>query len=443
MNELPNSVESERVIVGAILVDPSLLPAIKSQLPPERFYSQPLRKIYSSMLSLNEQDQVIDTILVANELRSRGELDAVGGIPFITELAFGSPGLLPKPHIAQVIRTARKRWMLKFAERFTKQVSEGDDTEDEILNYAIQQLDAARTKLPHQSKIRFLAEMVDDQAERYYRWHKGISNAIPTGFSWIDDHLLGGGFVASGLYVLAARPSMGKTALCLDIAANVAQEGKTVHMVSREMPAESLLDRLHAANAGIARWKLRPGIFQSEYNKLVGTLPIVCDLPIALDNLSLSVVDIRNNFRELERKNRRPDFLIVDYLQLVDGSGRSRNDEVGSVTRGLKALAMEFQIPVLVLSQLSRECEKQKREPELSDLRDSGEIEQDADAVFFLFGERPEEHAKIFSRWFKCAKQRDGELFRTELTFNGELVTFRSFEQLAMAGVYDRTEAIT
>lgn len=137
----------------------------------------------------------------------------------------------------------------------------------------------------------------------------------------------------------------------------------------------------------------------------------------------------------------RPDLLIVDYVQMLDGRGRTRNDEVGSITRGLKALAMEWQIPVLGLSQLTRENDKQRREPELSDLRDSGEIEQDADAVFFLFGEKQEEGAKIYSRWFKCAKQRDGELFRTEMTFNGELVTFRSFEQLAIQGITDHTEA--
>lgn len=442
-DNLPNRLESERVILGAILTDPTLLPEIKSLVASERFYSLVNRQVYAAILSLNEQGSSIDTTLVANELRKRGELEQVGGISGLFEMMHGVPAIVPRAHISEVIRTARKRWIMQFAERLEARARDGNDTEDELLAYAASQIDSARTKLPHQAKARMVAAMIDDQAHRYRLWYKGISNALATGFSFIDDKLLGGGFVASGLYILAARPSMGKTALCLDIAANIAQEGKTVHIVSREMPAESLLDRLHAANAGIARWKLRPGIYQSDYTKLINTLPQVCRLPVILDNLSLTVPDIRSTFREFERKHQRPDLVIVDYIQLIDGDGRSRNDEVGSVTRALKGMAMEFQVPILALSQLSRDCEKQKREPELSDLRDSGEIEQDADAVFFLFGERPEESAKIFSRWFKCAKQRDGELFRSEMTFNGELVTFRSFEQLAVAGIQDHTEATT
>lgn len=441
MKEPPNSPESERVVLGAILFDPNLLPAVKSELSPERFYSVNHRKIYSAILSLYDADEPIDTQLVAAELKRRGELESVGGISYLIDVQNGVPAFHPKAHISEIVRASRRRWLIQFAERLETRALDGQETEDELLNFAVSQLDQARAKLPNQNSIKFLSEMLDDQALRYRLWHQGVSEALPTGFSLIDDRLLGGGLVKSGLYILAARPSMGKTALALDIAANIAQEQKTVHIVSREMPAPSLLDRLHAANAGVARWKLRPGIYQSEYQKLISTLPSVCQLPIALDNRSLTVGDVRRNFRELERKHRRPDLLIIDYVQLLDGTGRSRNDEVGSVTRGLKGIAMEFQIPVLALSQLSRDCERQRREPELSDLRDSGEIEQDADAVFFLFGERPEESAKIFSRWFKCAKQRDGELFRAELTFNGELVTFRSFEQLAVSGIYDHTEA--
>jgi replicative DNA helicase len=432
-NELPNSIESEKAILGGILIEPLLLDAVKRELSAARFYLPSHQKIFTAMLSLREQDVDLSPILIAEAIKQSGDTET--SIGYITDLATVHPRSTNLSHyVKQVLRTARKRWIMQFGERLIAKAAEGDDTEDELLAYAASQIDSARTRLPHQAKVRFTGEMIDDQAERYRRWHKGISDALPTAFDVIDNHLLGGGFVPSGLYILAARPSMGKTALCLDIAANIAQEGKIVHLVSREMPAESLFDRLHAANAGIARWKLRPGIYATEYHKLIETLPKICELPIALDNLSLTTADIRANFRELERKHKRPDLLIVDYIQLVEGAGRSRNDEVGSVTRALKGIAMEFHVPVLALSQLSRDCEKQKREPELSDLRDSGEIEQDADAVFFLFGERPEESAKIFSRWFKCAKQRDGELFRAEMTFNGELVTFRSFEMLALAG---------
>ena len=433
---LPNSEASERNLLGAILIEPELLESVREGLTPERFYNRQYQAIYAAMLDLRSEGEPITPVAIHSKAPTIT-------VSLLTDLTFGASGAGWEKDVRRIVSTARRRWMLKFVDRWESRILDGTETEDELLAYAASQIDSARTKLPHQAKVRSLSEMIDDQAGRYRSWHRGISNAMPTGFSLIDDRLLGGGFVASGLYVLAARPSMGKTALCLDIAANIAQEGKTVYFVSREMPAESLLDRLHSANAGIARWKLRPGIYANEYNKLLETLPRVCGLPIILDNLSRTTADMRAQFREMERKHQRPDLMIVDYLQLIEGTGRSRNDEVGSISRALKGIAMEFQIPVLALSQLSRDCDKHKREPELSDLRDSGEIEQDADAVFFLFGERPEESASIFSRWLKCSKQRDGELFRAEMTFNGELVTFRSFDQLATAGIYDHTGATT
>lgn len=439
MSELPNNTESEVIVLGRIFLDPSLLSQVKKDLAPERMYTHSHKKIYSAMLDLHERNEPITPMGVYEILR-----DPSIPVSYITNLTSPSnaPGFVPLgPEIKRIVSSARKRAVAKFAELLKEKALEGIDSEDELITYASNWIENAKTKLPHSNKSQTLAQMVDDQAERYRRWHKGISDAIPTGFDPIDDHLMGGGLVASGLYVLAARPSMGKSSLALDIAANIAATGKVVHIVSREMPAASLFDRLHAAHAGVARWKLRKGIYQREYNRLLETIERVAQVPIIIDNASVSVSDIRSDFREWERKHMRPDVLIVDYIQMLDGKGRSRNDEVGSITRALKGLAMEFQVPVLGLSQLTRDNDRQKREPELSDLRDSGEIEQDADAVFFLFGERQEEGAKIYSRWFKCAKQRDGELFRVEMTFNGELVTFRSFEQLAIQGITDHTEA--
>lgn len=432
---LPSAEESERNIVGALLVHPERILEVKDELSPDRLSTPTLRSAYAAM---------IDIVMAGEEVTASAIIARAPelSISWLTGLTYGAVDLGLKHDIARVVSAARRRWMLQFVYRWKTMITESDETEDELLGFATQKLDEARTKLPQsKQRARFLSEMVDDQANRYRLWRKGVSNAIPTGFDFIDSKLLGGGLIPSGLYVLAARPSMGKSSLALDISANVARENKIVYFVSREMPSESLLDRLHAAASGVARWKLRSGIYEKEYNTLINTLPAVCEMPIVLDNASLTVADVRANCRELERKHRKPEMVVIDYLQLMDGGGRSRNDEVGSVTRGLKGLAMELNVPFLALSQLSRECDKQKREPELSDLRDSGEIEQDADAVFFLFGDKPEEGAKFFSRNFKCAKQRDGELFRQEMIFNGELVTFRSFEQLSTAGIYDHTGA--
>lgn len=420
-------------------MEPSLLTELKKDLTPERFYSHSHKKIYSAMLDLYERNEPITPTGVFELVR-----DPAVTVSYMTNLTSPAhaPGFVPLgPEVKRIVSSARKRAIARFADLLKDKALEDVASEDELIGYASTWIDNAKIKLPHSNVSQTLTQMVDDQAERYRKWHKGISDAIPTGFDPIDDHLMGGGLVRSGLYVLAARPSMGKSSLALDIAANIAQTGKVVHLVSREMPAASLFDRLHSAHAGIARWKLRKGIYQREYNRLLETIERVAKVPIILDNASLTVSDIRADMREWERKHLRADLMIVDYIQLLEGKGRSRNDEVGSITRALKGLAMEFQIPVLGLSQLTRDNDRQKREPELSDLRDSGEIEQDADAVFFLFGDKPEEGAKIFSRWFKCAKQRDGELFRVEMTFNGELVTFRSFEQLAIQGIHDHTEA--
>src|SRR5678816_453119 len=223
------------------MADPSLLDPICAQLSAERFYSHPCRKVYSAMLELREEDKSIDSGMLINLLRERGELEGVGGSVFILNLSHGVPAMLPKAHISEVLRLARKRSIMQFAERFAGRASDTDETEDELLNFASDWIDRARTKLPNRPKIVSLSEMVDDQANRYRLWFKGISNALATGFELIDKHLLGGGLVASGLYVLAGRPSMGKSSLALDIAANVAALNKNVYMVSQEMPAEALL----------------------------------------------------------------------------------------------------------------------------------------------------------------------------------------------------------
>lgn len=429
---LPNSAESERHVLGSILAKPELIDRVR-ELKPSHFYVKSNAKIFAAMLELIENNEQIEPIAVRDRANHPSVLvSLLHGM--ISESVYG---MIPiGSDVARILQTARQRWLLQFGEHVTAMAWESSP--DETLEFMQGQIDQAR-QAAKRSSIRPLSDMVEDQIFRYRLWHKGISNAIPTGFIDIDERLLGGGLVKSGLYLLAARPSMGKTSLALDIAANIAKEGYGVHIVSREMPAETLFDRLHAAYAGVERWKLRAGIYEKEYKRLLQTIDGVSKLPIVLDNASLSVADIRREMKSAERRQRPVSVLMVDYLQMLKGRGRSRSEEVGSVSRDLKGLAMEFDIPILALSQLSRDSSKQNREPELSDLRDSGELEQDADAVFFLFGDQPEEGSRMYSRWLKCAKQRDGALFRQEMLFNGSLVTFRSMEQLAIT--HDYSEA--
>lgn len=421
MNKLPHNDESEKLVIGKLLLEPSLIGSLKDELSPDRFYNVVHRKIYTTMVELYLADLEITPISVCEKLK-----DQSAPLSYIMSLFTGaSPFLGINLEVARIISLARKRWFVQFSAQLDDMARNGK-TEHEILDFASVQIDLARTKLPETRKrARLLESMIDDQAARYHLWHKGVPNALPTGFSQIDDHLLGGGLVRSGLYILAARPSMGKTSLGLDIASNIAERQKIVYILSREMPNESLFDRLHSAFSGVARWKLRPGIYKEEYERLITTLPEITKQKIILDDGSRNVADVKASLREFARREIKADILITDYLQLLESHGRTRNEEVGANSRALKGLAMEFGIPILALSQVSRESAKQHREPELEDLRDSGEIEQDADAVFFLFGEKPEEGAKFYARNFKCSKQRDGALFRTELTFNANLVTFR------------------
>lgn len=425
-DELPSSLDTEKTVLGRIFSEPSLIDEVSRTLTPDRFYHQGHQKIYAAMLQLRHDEREI-TPLSVHEIQPETEVWYMSSLlsPTIT----GSYQPI-KGDVQRIISKSRKRWIVRLAEQLGGMARNGK-SEDDIIDYAVRRLDDAKSRLPDaKRRPRFLTEMVDDQASRYRAWHKGISSAVPTGFPDIDDHLLGGGLVGSGLYVLAARPSMGKTSLALDIAANMGGQGKIVYIVSREMPGESLFDRLHAAYSGVERWKLRPGIYQKEYLRLTETLERVAEMKIILDDSSETVSEVKSWFKEFQKKGSKPDCVIADYLQLFGGEGRTRNEEVGANSRAMKRLAMEFNIPVLILSQLNRDADRGHREPELMDLRDSGEIEQDADAVFFLFGDKQAEGSAFFGRTLKCAKQRDGELFRNELTFNGKLVTFRSLEQL-------------
>lgn len=430
-DQFAQSVDSERMLLGSLLGDPQLIETVARKIKPQDFYNLIHGKIYAAMLDTLSADEVIDDIGLKNRVN-----DQAVTFSYLIELRnFAGFGLLNfDQDVKRIIEKSRAREVQRVIGAAAEM---SDSSADELLGFLQSRIDLLKQSAEPTKRRQTMSELVDDQAERYRLWFKGISNAIPTGFPAIDKHLLGGGLVRSGLYILAARPSMGKTSLSLDITANISRENKRAYFVTREMTNASLFDRLHSANAQVARWKLRSGIYKSDYDRLIETLPAMGTMPITLDNESRSVRDVKNVMRELQRMGLLPDFLVVDYVQQMEGvKGRSRNEEVGSVTRHLKSLALEFDIAVLALSQLSRDLVKHGREPELSDLRDSGEIEQDADAVFMLFGDYPEEGAKFYSRQFKCAKQRDGALFREEMLFNGELVTFRPPEQLILQGGY-------
>jgi len=429
---LPSSPESERAVLGSILLDNSVLAEAQRLLLPEDFYSLAHRHVFTAMLLLDADSIEITTVLLAERLRAAETLDAVGGYSFIAELMHGLPHSRSIARYADLIREySRKRWLLRFGQSVSFKAFDAEERASEIVAWADDRLFSSRERWESgvSKGARSGNEMLDVQAARYRQFHRNISDAIPTGFAELDNNLTGRGLSRKRLTLLAARPSVGKTALALDIAANAAGAGHHVLFFSLEMSAEMMLDRLVSVASRVPRWHIQAGIADHAYKRIASALPDVCDLPITFDDSSRRITDIRRTVRERARRaETRPGLVIVDYLQLVEAEGKhgTRNDAVGSVSRALKGIAMEFDVPILVLAQLNREVARQGREPELHDLRDSGEVEQDADAVLFLFGDKPEEGATYREVTLKCGKQRDGKLFREQMQFNGELVTYRS-----------------
>jgi replicative DNA helicase len=430
---MPSSPESEQTVLGLILLDNLHCEEARRDLRPEWFYSEAHRNIYLAILALHEAKEIIDTVTLSDELSKNGSNELIALIP---NLIRGLPlGTKLKPYITRIKESARRRWLIKFSAKLEAEARNETENEDSIFSRAIEQLDRVRQFKSEKRKPQTLEELAEDQLLRYELFFKGVSDALPTGFPDIDNHLLGGGFVPSALYVLAAGTSRGKTSLALDITANVAETGHRVYVVSREMSREAIYDRLVAVEGDIARWKLRPGIYETEYKQAKQAVINLTMKPVVIDDVSTNLADVRGYLREHERK-AKVELLVIDYLQLMDAARKdSRAQEVASISRGLKGMAMEFRIPILALSQLSRKHMGERREPELHDLKESGEIENDADAVFFLFGDAPEEGMKFFSRTLKCAKQREGALFRADLPFNGELITYRRPRTETVGGI--------
>lgn len=439
MNELeqkqPSFPESEKAILGAILLDNAVMKEAAELLSPEDFYGQAHKRIFAAMLGLFENTLQINTSTLASELRKAESFEAAGGFSYLVSLLEGMPNFKTiAPFAAHLTEATRKRQMIRFGQEMAARAYEGDETHIELAEWASTRLDGFRpTTSARQSGSRYIGDMVDAQLERFARFHRKMSDAVPTGFPSIDMKMTGGGLTKGFSHILAARPSMGKTAFMLDVAENAASQGYSVYVATLEMASPVLMDRLFAIRANVPRWKVSPGISNIELYKLLGVADHFRDMPMKIDDRSRGISQMRQAIREMERERGRPvDLIIADYLQLFNtGKGGTRNDQVGANSRGWQELCKESNAAGLLLSQLTREHEKQGREPELTDLRDSGEIEQDARVVYLMYGERAEDvegqmKPKYRDVHFKCPKQGEGPIFRTELSFDTELVTFRA-----------------
>ena len=427
----PHSLEAEMSVLGSVLIDQDALIEVAGWLRPEHFYQKNHSLIFEAMLELYEQQQPIDLLTLAEQLKKHKRLKIIGGSAYLTQLANRVPTAANVAEYAKIVRDyAWKRNLISAAGKLAEL---GFDTSQE----ARKCLDQAEQLIfglseQHQSK-NFVAvkEVLNSSLERLDEIlkHSDGLRGVPTGFPDLDDALAG--MQPSNLIILAARPGMGKTTLALNVAHHVGVNHKIpVGIFSLEMSSEELVDRLLIAQADIDAWKLKTGkhLGQDELTRVTQAMGELAEAPIFIDDTpGLSILEIRTRARRLKMAHDIQ-LLIVDYLQLAHAGRRidNRVQEVGEISQGLKNIARELKIPVLALSQLSRAVEQRgTKRPQLADLRESGSIEQDADVVMFLWREDEEDLTRIN---LSIEKHRNGPLRTVKLFFKGERIRFYAVE---------------
>ncbi|MFQ6083598.1 MAG: replicative DNA helicase [Candidatus Aminicenantia bacterium] len=432
----PHSFEAERAVLGGILVQNSHLNTVLSIITPQDFYKEAHRKIINTIISLVDKGKVVDLLSLTEALQKEGELESAGGISSISSLMDGVPKSLNIEYYAQIIK--EKALLRKLIFSSAKIISDSYEEKletDELLDQAQSAiLEAAEERIhPGFLPMKIIAEQTLEGVEALSK-RKQLVTGLPTGFRDLDS-------VTSGLHnsdfiVLAGRPSMGKTALALNISQYIGTKtDKSVGIFTLEMAKEQLVIRMLCAEAKVDIQKVRNGfISDQEWRQIVLAFNKLAETNIFVDETAaLTVMEMKAKARRLKME-RKLDLLVVDYMQLMRGGARfeNRTQEISYISRSMKELAKELQIPVIGVSQLSRAPERGRREsrPQLSDLRESGAIEQDADMVIFIYREemyRPTEENQGIADLI-IAKQRNGPTGIIKLAFIKEFSRFADLE---------------
>jgi len=432
---LPSNIDAERFVLGSILMDDALYVQAAGSLEAEDFSLEKHRRIFVRMGGLHERGEKIDRVTLANELLRYNELEACDGLSYLVSLDDGLPRIFNLDSYIRIVKDkATLRRIIFASQNLMSRCLLGEEDPQEILAGAeetLLKLGDARTKSGLANPRQIIEEFQGglntflDPSKRI----KGIS----TGFTKFDE--MTSGLHGGELFILAARPSMGKTALALNIAQHVATKlRETVAIFSLEMSKESLLTRMLCATARVDSQRFRAGYLNAdERRKLQSAASELVEAPLYIDDTAgANLMDMHAKLRRLQSE-RKLGLVIVDYLQLMSGRGRfeNRNQEVSSISRGMKLLAKELNVPMLVLSQLSRATETRQGDhrPQLSDLRESGSIEQDADLVGFIFREevykRDREDLRGLAELI-LAKQRNGPVGKIDLVFLHHLTKFEN-----------------
>ncbi|MFZ2154127.1 MAG: replicative DNA helicase [Candidatus Moraniibacteriota bacterium] len=438
----PNNVEAEQSILGSLMLDKDAIVKIADFLLPVDFYKHTHQVIFEVMLSLYENREPIDVLSISNKLDEVGKLENIGGSSYIASLVNIVPSAAHVIHYAKVVqKKAMLRRLISAADHIVEMGYSGNEDVERILDEAEQGIFKVSQKYLKQDFIP-IKSILENAFNRIDELHRddGSLRGVPSGFTDLDKVLAG--FQKSDLIILAARPSIGKTTLALDIARQVGVQAKIpVGIFSLEMSSDQLIDRMLAAQAGIDLWRLRTGKLRSsgpenDFEKLNEAMGILSEAPIYIDDTaSANIMEMRTMARRLQTEHNLG-LIIIDYLQLMEGrsrAGDNRVQEISEISRALKQLARELNIPIIALSQLSRQVESRSPQiPKLSDLRESGSIEQDADVVMMLYREdreKPDTPNKQIVDVL-IAKHRNGPVGRASLYFEEQSTTFKNLERI-------------
>lgn len=434
----PQNVEAEASLLGALLIDSDAIVKIADIISAPDFYDERHRHIFEAISHLYEQRRPIDVLTLSDQLKGAGFLEAVGGAAYLTELTNFVPTAAHAEQYAEIVaQKAMRRRLIAASQDIVGMGFNEQTSVQELVEEAEARFFEVSQKHVKQN-IASLESILSESFERLDELHKdkGRIRGVPTGFKDLDNLLAG--LQPSDLFILAARPSMGKTALVLNLAHNVALKAQqSVLFFSLEMSKEQLVDRLLAMESGVDAWALRTGnLTDADFEKIGHAMGALGEAPIYIDDTpGITVSDLRTKARR-EAHQRPLGLIIVDYLQLMSGGARfggegNRVQEISEISRGLKGIARELNVPLIALSQLSRSVESRTPpHPQLADLRESGSIEQDADVVSFIYREdyyNPDTERKgIVDIMIK--KHRNGPVGNVELYFDKEKQRFRSLD---------------
>lgn len=437
----PQSIDSEKAVLGSIMLRKDAMQEIDDIVNPDSFYVEKHKMIFQAMLDLSFKNEPIDMLSLSTKLAEQKLLEAIGGNQYLAEIVNLVPSSTNAKHYAEIVQ---KKYVLRSLIEAADYVSElafdeGDDHMDDILDMAEKKMFSVVSS-PKNQKYVSLKDELPEAYERLEKLHetKGMLRGLPTGFRDLDNLL--SGLQNQDLIILAARPSMGKTTLALDIARlSATMHDKSVLIFSLEMSSQQLVDRMLSAQSRVNAWNLRTGNLSSDrdFTNLRDSLDKLSKAKMFIDDQAgNSIVRMKSLARRI-KVEKGLDLIVVDYLQLMTTSKNhdSMVNQVTEISRSLKSLAKELDVPVLALSQLSRAVESRGGKPRLSDLRDSGSIEQDADVVMFIHREDrgKDESEKTNIAEILIEKHRNGPVGKVDLYFDEKTTTFLTLEKNSLS----------